>query len=86
MTRATRAKRPFHETVTEAIHSATAQQMRMLAGLIKDTKIPKGHDQITEAWVKRCAEMGWEDEDLGVSADLRVQKCAAEEQESQLRK
>ena len=72
-------KLPFHESVLEAIATASSDQLEFLATLIKKTKIPKGHDAIIEAWNKRREGMAWGDEDLGVPADILKQKAQVEE-------
>ena len=75
------AKRPFHETIVEAIHRAYSIELRCLAMLIKETKIPKGHEEIIAAWNQRRQEMAWGNVDLGVPADLLEQKEEAAEKE-----
>ena len=74
-------KRPFHETIVDAIRRADGHEFQCLAMLIKATKIPKGHDEIIVAWNQRRQEMVWGDEDLGVPADLLKQKQEAAEKE-----
>ena len=67
-------RRPFHETIVDAIRFTSAKELELLADLIKGTKIPKNHDQIIAAWKNRCLELGWGNSDLGVPADLLEQK------------
>lgn len=46
------AVRPFHETIVEAIRTcgpASTGRIFLLTRLIRDTKIPKGHDEILAA-------------------------------------
>lgn len=74
-------KRPFHETIVEAISRASSNDLRCLATLIKTTKVPKNHDEIIVAWKQRQQEVGWDDEELGVSANLLEQKREAAEKE-----
>lgn len=82
MTRKKRvAKRPFHETIVDAIRGASSEELEFLATLIKATDIPKGHDEIIAAWDQRRKGMCWGDEDLGVPADLLEQKQEAAEKE-----
>jgi len=65
-------KKPFHETVVEAIKHASTAELSLLATLLKATKIPADHDKIKEAWQKRIAGMC--SEDFGVSESLDQQK------------
>lgn len=67
-------RRPFHEVVVEVIAVASNAELECLAGIIKATKIPKGHDDIIAAWNTRREEMCWGNVDLGVPADLNLQK------------
>lgn len=56
-TEQTTHRRPFHETIVDAIHRADSlEEMRHLAMLIKATKIPKGHYKIIVAWNNRCLD------------------------------
>ena len=78
-----KARLPFHESVIGAIYrSATLQDMRSLATLIKETKIPKGHDRIIRVWLEHLAEMGWGDEIYGVVPELIAQKEEATQGET----
>ncbi|MBI2482262.1 MAG: hypothetical protein HYV76_01730 [Candidatus Vogelbacteria bacterium] len=70
------ATRPFHETILEAIRQASSTELKCLATLIKATKVPKGHDEIVAVWNERRKAMCWDDEDLGVPANLLEQKQA----------
>ncbi len=72
-------KRPFHESVVDAISVASSAELESLATLIKATKIPKGHDEIVDAWKKRAEEMCMGD-DLGVPADVLSQKQYADKE------
>ena len=83
MTTVQTARRPFHESIIQAIHWASSEELRYcVARIIKMTKIPKGHDEIIEAWNQRRRELNWSDnEDLGVPADLLEQKREAAEKE-----
>jgi hypothetical protein len=80
-------RRPFHESVIEAINRPSSgktralHRMDCLADLIKTTKIPAGHDEIIEAWKKRCQELSWSEESFGVIADLLEQKREAAKKE-----
>ena len=81
----TAALRPFHETIVDAIERVDdTRGLALLSLLIKETKIPKGHDEIIAAWRKQCGQLGDDDwhidpEVSGVLAHLRAQKQAAEE-------
>ena len=78
----TKIRRPFHETIVEAVHKASDEQMECLAEIIKTTKIPKGHDEIAAAWSQRRSELNWgEDKSLGVRVNLLEQKQEAVEKE-----
>jgi hypothetical protein len=76
--------RPFHETIIDAINMIGAEPRhtaddvdsarRLIAFLIKTTKIPKGHDQIIDAWEKRMARFGWVWPDPSIKASLLKQK------------
>ncbi|TSC91040.1 MAG: hypothetical protein G01um10142_150 [Parcubacteria group bacterium Gr01-1014_2] len=46
-------RRPFHESIVEAIRCASYSDMMCLGMLINETKIPKGHDEILAAWQER---------------------------------
>jgi hypothetical protein len=75
-------KRPFHETIVEAIDRAYVTDLRCLAFLIKATKIPSNHDEIIAAWEKQLDRLlplihG----DFDVPADLLGQKQRAAEEE-----
>lgn len=71
------AKRPFHETIVNAIRRAsTRRELKCLAALIKETDIPQGHVEIIAAWNQRL-RMRWMKrwyKDLGVPANLLRQK------------
>ncbi len=77
MTNEVLKRRPFHKSVLDAICFASMSDMSCLARLIKATQIPKGHDEIFEAWKEHALELGLDD-DLGVTADLLAQKEEAE--------
>jgi len=72
--------RPFHETIIAAINRCPGPANReifRLFVLIKETRIPKGHDEIIAAWQKKEGRVGWNLERL--VADLLEQKKEAEE-------
>ncbi len=73
------AKRPFHETIVEAIRHASISDLQCLAVLIKATKIPAGHDEIIAAWNKAAWPGHTLHDDYGVPADLLEQKQEATE-------
>ncbi len=74
------AKRPFHETIVDEVRNAgTVEEMMVLVRLIKATSIPKGHDEIIEAWRLRCQAMGWSP--LNVTESLLEQKQEAADKE-----
>ena len=76
-------RRPFHETIIEAIRHASSNEMVCLAELIKATKIPKGHEEIIVAWMQRLQEIGYPNFNLDVTADLLEQKQEAEKKEEE---
>ncbi len=67
-------RRPFHETIVEAISRAPSDDLACLAKLIIATKVPKGHDEIITAWKKRTVFFI---DTFGVSASLLEQKQAS---------
>ncbi len=72
-------RRPFHETIMDAIAQVnSSDELNLIATLIMATKIPKGHNEITTAWNQRLQEMGRaRHEDRGVPRDLLEQKQEA---------
>lgn len=70
-------RQPFHETIVGMIRNATKQELELLATLIKATVIPKDHDTIIAVWKQRMKASGWDEQDLGVIADLLEQKKEA---------
>ena len=84
------AKRPFHETIVEAIGSVDSfDELRVLAKLIRATKIPMGHDEIIAAWNQHLEGYHFDigtigDDDVsGVLADLLEKKEEAAEKEKE---
>lgn len=81
--------KPFHESVVNIINGVGTdkapftnyEMMRVLAVLLKATKIPKGHDQIIEAWKAQSQRFGLND-DLGVVGSILAQQKTAEEAEA----
>ncbi len=80
MTEETKKRRPFHETIIDSIGESSYHEISLLAKLIKTTKIPKGHDEIIEAWRARSTDPS-DDDPFGVIADLLEQKSETEEKE-----
>lgn len=74
------AKLPFHESVLNAIDTASTNQLEFLGALLKRTKIPKGHDEIIAAWTRRRDLLGWPKDmiSLGVRTSLLEDKQEAE--------
>lgn len=58
----TKALRPFHETIVDAINSASSDNLEALMSLVSKTKIPANHDAIIEAFNNRKKGMGWREE------------------------
>ncbi len=90
MTEKAQKRRPFHETIVDAIGGMTSiydlHLPAVLAKLIKETRIPAGHDEIILAWRQQFAKMHkaqgqvWrEGDNLGVVASLLEQKKEAED-------
>lgn len=77
-------RRPFHEVIVDTIRSFTSPVtdrvfITFLAGLIKQTKIPKNHDAIIKEWkdfMDRTSRMDF----WGVIDDLVLQKQEAEDE------
>lgn len=75
-------RKPFHESIIDTINEAgNSSEMKLLAGLIKGTKIPKNHGAIGLAWAHSCGIMAVHD-DYGVFEDLATQKQEAEAKEA----
>ena len=73
---------PLHESIVGAINRASYSDMRCLGTLISETKIPKGHDEISAAWSSRLGELIRETSELAdVLNVLQEQKREAEEKE-----
>lgn len=69
---------PSHESIVATINAAGSPAFLAEFGEhIKRTKIPKGHDEIVEAWKAKAAEVGLND-DLGVIESVMAQKPAQE--------
>ncbi|MDP2944406.1 MAG: hypothetical protein Q8N57_02410 [bacterium] len=66
-------KKPFHESIVDAIGYCPFGGLGVLARLIKSTKIPQNHDAIIEAW-KRAMESINSDDDYGVPESVSGQK------------
>lgn len=85
-----KSRKPFHESLVDAIRSAVERprempEMFLLAQLIKDTKIPAGHDEILAAWkqLRQKHTHGEGDPDIfDVIADLAEQKSEAAKREA----
>lgn len=68
-------RRPFHESVVDAIKRSYRVELHHLALLIKETSIPRGHDEVIAAWRKASDA----DDLYGVVTNLLKQKEEAEE-------
>ncbi|OHB14669.1 MAG: hypothetical protein A2431_00470 [Candidatus Zambryskibacteria bacterium RIFOXYC1_FULL_39_10] len=80
-------RKPFHEAVISMIQQASRDELETIGTLLIKTRIPKGHDEIVEAWRARCLEMGWADVSIRyVEEDVLLHKrqleTAKEEKES----
>ncbi len=70
---------PFHETIVDAIKTASNLELQGLGELIKRTGVPKNHDAIIVAWTERGFKLGWDREDgADVLTSLSQKKVAAE--------
>jgi hypothetical protein len=69
-------KKPFHESIVDAINSATQSQMGCLGALIRETKIPQNHDAIIAAWKARVAVHGYGQNYMNVLDSLLEQQKA----------
>ena len=69
-------KKPFHESIVDALYQAPKNQLVCLGNLILKTWIPKNHDQIIEAW-KSCTSIESGDYPPGVIESLLKQKQRA---------
>jgi hypothetical protein len=69
-------RKPFHESIVDAIHRAKAPtDLAALGQLIHESKIPKGHDEIAAAWIGKSGELGLND-DADVADSVMSQKPA----------
>jgi hypothetical protein len=70
-------RRPFHETIVDFIREASGfSEFSNLASFLIDTKIPKNHDAIIDAWTAKVGKGSCFYIDV-ISA-LEEQKCEAE--------
>lgn len=69
-------RRPFHQTIIDTIARVPVYNLPILAELIRETRIPHGHDQIIEAWQKKTAGLMLDEGGFGfdVVADILAQK------------
>ncbi len=65
--------KPYHESVVDVINQAQVHELDILASLLKATKLPKGHEEVAEAWNRRLADLGGNDE-AGVTEAVLAQK------------
>ncbi len=65
---------PFHEAIIGVIDFASRSDLKLIARLLKKTYIPKGHDEIIEAWNKRIKEMYQKDVGLDIPEYLIAKK------------
>ena len=74
------ARRPFYETIVSLFSSVSRlEELALLAVLIKETKILNNHDNIAAGWYRLMKRMNVTD-NLGVIADLLIQKEKAEQE------
>lgn len=78
-------RRPFHEVIVDAIREASEpEEVALLAKLIKETRIPRGHDEIISVW-NRCKNNWRLGFGHGVVESLLEQKQEAEKEEEKRR-
>lgn len=82
-------RKPFHESVVDTIRyvveSTGMSEMALLAKLIKETDIPKGHDDILATWNQLRSQHGYPEGSVDVYdviADVRAQKDDAAAKEA----
>jgi hypothetical protein len=63
--------KPFHEAIVGVIQGADALDLRVIGDVIVATKVPKGHDEIIDAWTSRVGHASDSDR---VVVSLRAQK------------
>ena len=63
-------RKPFSESVVDAIGRATYTQLGFLGGFIRGTEIQGNHLGISEAWKERTATLGYPMEAMGVLKSL----------------
>lgn len=52
-------RRPFHETIVDVLESVRHhKELRPLGTLIKETEVPKNHDEIITAWNQARSGVG----------------------------
>lgn len=75
------ARRPFHETIVDAIQIAEVTEFGCFQRLIKTTKIPKNHTKIISAIEKRFGSLGLEEYVEELKTVLLDQKAEVEAEE-----
>ena len=70
--------KPFHESILGALEEVNSPKVMIALGsLIKETKIPKGHDAVISAWVM-AMQRNDVTEDHDVMESITKQKAVAE--------
>ena len=76
-------RRPFHETIVEAIKNSVGNDVPILIELLRATKIPRGHDEIIVAVKEQWGHLGyWAQEVADIVANLSKQKEETEQKVS----
>lgn len=71
--------KPFHDSIVDAIQrTQSGLELSRFGLLIKETKIPKGHDDIIDAWNEKAAHFGINDMDVAESVRAQKLKETAE--------
>ncbi len=68
------AQKEYQHILLEIINTSSAEEMAILARMIKKTEIPFGHDQIILTWKSRCRLVKLGNQDFGVPQYVASQK------------
>ena len=72
----TKALRPFHETIVDAINSASGDGLETLMALVSKTKIPANHDAIIKAFKDQKRGFNWPEEAGNDMVEILLQQKA----------
>lgn len=68
------AQKEYQHILLEIINTSSAEEMAVLARMIKKTEITFGHDQIILTWKSRCRLVKLGNQDFGVPNYIHLQK------------